>query len=68
MQRCRMDAISSPCGGFAILILVCGLLGACTSLPDTSGYDGCISWLELDAPVGTESLLPVLPDGCTADR
>jgi hypothetical protein len=38
MQRYRMDAINSTCGGLAILVLVGSLLGACTSLPDTSGY------------------------------
>ena len=38
MQRCRMGAINSSCGGFAILVLVGSLLGSCTSLPDTRGY------------------------------
>jgi hypothetical protein len=37
-QRCRMGAINSSCGGFAILVLVSSLWGGCTSLPDTRGY------------------------------
>ena len=37
-QRCRMDALTSSYGGFAILVLVGSLLGSCTSLPGTRGY------------------------------
>jgi hypothetical protein len=33
-----METINSLCGSFAMLVLVGGLLGGCTSLPNTSGY------------------------------
>ena len=33
-----MDTINRWCSGFAILVLISGLSGGCTSLPDTSGY------------------------------
>jgi hypothetical protein len=31
-------------------------------LPDTLRYEGCVSWVELDAPLPTAALTPVLSD------
>ncbi|HSB68721.1 MAG TPA: DUF1802 family protein [Candidatus Methylomirabilis sp.] len=31
-------------------------------LENTPEYDGCVSWVDLDQPLGTEGCLPVLPD------
>jgi len=31
-------------------------------LPDTARYEGCVSWVELDRPIATEGLAPVLSD------
>lgn len=32
------------------------------SLENTPGYDGCVSWVDLDAAPTTEGCVPVLPD------
>ena len=31
-------------------------------LPETSRYEGCVSWVQLDAPIPTAALIPVLSD------
>ncbi len=38
MKRCQMGSVNASCHGFAILLLVGGLLGGCGTLPDTSDY------------------------------
>ena len=38
IQRSRRGAIRQRYDGLAMLVLVTGLLGGCTALPDTSGY------------------------------
>jgi hypothetical protein len=30
--------------------------------PDTARYEGCVSWVDLDGPIATEGLTPVLSD------
>jgi hypothetical protein len=31
-------------------------------LPDTARYEGCVSWVDLDQPISTDGLTPVLSD------
>jgi hypothetical protein len=31
-------------------------------LPDTARYEGCVSWVDLDRPLSTAGLTPVLSD------
>jgi hypothetical protein len=31
-------------------------------VPYRSWYDGCVSWVDLDEPIGTDGLVPVLPE------
>ncbi|OGB95743.1 MAG: hypothetical protein A2Z31_06420 [candidate division NC10 bacterium RBG_16_65_8] len=37
-------------------------------LPSRSWYDGCVSWVELDRPIGSDGCTPVLSDGDFAVR
>jgi len=37
-------------------------------LPNMSWYDGCVSWVELDRPIGSAGCRPVLSDGDFAVR
>lgn len=45
-----------------VLVVRAHLLPAPAIIPNTAGYDGCVSWVRLDAPVSTESARPVLGD------
>lgn len=51
MQRCPVNAINNSCRGLSILVLVCGLLGGCASLPDTRGYTAAT--IQVKEAVGT---------------
>ncbi|MFL5540657.1 MAG: DUF1802 family protein, partial [Longimicrobiaceae bacterium] len=31
-------------------------------IPNTAGYDGCVSWVRLDAPVSTDGAVPAVDD------
>lgn len=35
-------------------------------IPNTAGYDGCVSWVRLDAPVSTDGAIPVIDDAAFA--
>lgn len=37
-------------------------------LPQTPGYDGCVSWVELDQPLAAEGLVPVLSEAAFQAR
>ena len=50
-QRCPVKAINNSYRGLSILVLVCGLLGGCTSLPDTRGYTAAT--IQVKEAVGT---------------
>ncbi|MFB3818744.1 MAG: DUF1802 family protein [Candidatus Methylomirabilales bacterium] len=47
--------------GAHVLVLRVFRRPAPVRVPNTPGYDGCISWVELDQPLDTEGLTPVLP-------
>ena len=37
-------------------------------IPNTLGYEGCVSWVELDEALSTSGALPVLPDDAFVRR
>lgn len=43
-----------------VLIVRAYALPAPAILTNTAGYDGCVSWVRLDAPVSTDGAQPVL--------
>jgi hypothetical protein len=45
-----------------VLIVRAHLLPAPRLITNTAGYDGCVSWVRLDAPVSTDNARPVLGD------
>lgn len=47
--------------GAHVLVLRVFRRPAPVRVPNTPGYDGCISWVELDEPLDTEGVTPVLP-------
>jgi len=54
--------------GLHVLVLRVWRRAAPLRLPNTAGYDGCLSWVELDEPVSREGLAPVLSDAAFAAR
>lgn len=49
-----------------VLIVRAHILPAPKIITNTAGYDGCVSWVRLDAPVSTEGAAPVLGDDAFA--
>jgi hypothetical protein len=54
--------------GVHVLVLRVFRRPAPVRVPNTPGYDGCISWVELDQPLDTDGLMPVLPPGAFEAR
>jgi hypothetical protein len=48
--------------GVHVLVLRVLRRPAPVRIPNASWYDGCVSWVELDEPVGTDGLTPVLDE------
>ncbi|MFL5383802.1 MAG: DUF1802 family protein [Longimicrobiaceae bacterium] len=45
-----------------VLIVRAYLLPQPHVIPNTAGYDGCVSWVRLEAPVSTDGAVPALDD------
>jgi hypothetical protein len=45
-----------------VLIVRAYLLAEPHVIPNTASYEGCVSWVHLDAPIPTEGAVPVLDD------
>lgn len=45
-----------------VLVVRAHVLPQARIIPNTTGYDGCVSWVRLDAPVSTDGAVPAVDD------
>lgn len=45
-----------------VLVVRVHVLARPRIIPNTAGYDGCVSWVRLDAPIPTDGAVPAIPD------